>query len=129
MIIVLAYVHIVEWCGHSINLATVTFWILSASGLVLHFLADKLVGPLVDQGVTARLAALKDSVATAISRNPNGREMLTTSLDLADIPLVEKQRILTEIDGKTLHDQAITVIRATGLPIPLHIMKSRQEKV
>jgi hypothetical protein len=96
---------------------------------VLHFVTDKLMGPLADRGVTAKLAALKDAVARSISHNPKGFEMLTTSLDLADIPELEKQKVLKDISGKPLHAQAIAVIRATGLPIPLQIVKSRQEKL
>jgi hypothetical protein len=129
VLIILAYIHILDFCDHAPILTHVTFWILSLSGLALHFLADKLMGPFADRGVTAKLAALKDAVARSISRNPNGFEMLTTSLDLADIPEPEKQKVLNEITGKTLHAQAIAVIRVTGLPIPLQIVKSRQEKL
>jgi hypothetical protein len=128
IVIVLAYIEIAGICEHSAILAHFTFWVLDASALLLHFAADKLVGPLADQWVIARLAALKDSVATAISHNPDGFEMLTTSLDLADIPIADQQRVLSGLTGKTLHDQAISVIRATGLPIPLQIVKSRQER-
>jgi len=100
-----------------------------AAAILAHLISHRAMGHHLHSSVEARLAAKKDQIAGEISRLQDGWSILTAAVSTADIPLARAERILVSLEGKPVHQQALLVIRGTGLACVFEILRTRTRSV
>lgn len=120
-----AYFEIVHFSRAVPFLAQNELIVTCVAAMFAHILSHHLMGAHLYSSIQAKLAGKKDEIAIEIGRHPQGLEILTTALETVDIRVATKRKVATDLVGRSVHDQAITVIRTIGLACPHEILRTR----